>query len=118
MAHFAEIGIDGKVIRVLVVGNEIITDSSGVEKEELGIKHLQDLFGGVWKQTSYNGKIRKNYAGIGFLYDNEKDVFIPPKPFDSWVLNESTFTWNPPVSMPEDGKQYKWDEQSLSWIEE
>ena len=90
MAYFAELDADNNVIRVLSVRNEDITDQNGNEQEALGIAWLQNLFGGTWVKTSYNAKIRKNYAGIGFTYDKYRDAFIPPKPYASWVLNETT----------------------------
>lgn len=119
MAHFAEIGIDGKVIRVLVVGNDVITDAGGVERESLGVQFLKSLFGVStnWRQTSYNGNIRKNYAGIGYTYDAARDAFISPQPFPSWVFNENTCGWDAPVPMPQDGKVYRWDEGITSWVE-
>jgi hypothetical protein len=80
-----------------------------------GRQFCTDLFGGNWIQTSYNGNIRKNFAGIGFSYDSIRDAFIPPKPYNSWVLNEDICRWEPPVPTPNDGKIYMWDENSLSW---
>jgi hypothetical protein len=116
MAHFAEIGLNNAVLRVVVVhNNECLLD--GVETESVGIEFCRNLFGGTWLQTSYNGTIRKNYAGIGFTYDSQRDAFIPPKPFDSWLLDEQTCTWNAPTPMPIDEKQYQWDEATTSWIE-
>lgn len=112
MAHFAEIS-DGIVTRVLVVhNNELLVD--GVEVEQKGIDFLQDLIGGVWVQTSYNGSIRKQYAGIGYKYDEVSDVFIAPQPYASWTL-DSNFDWQPPTPMPEGA--FYWDEESLSWIQ-
>lgn len=110
MANAAEIDQDGIVLRVLVVN----------DKEEHRIQdHLAlDLgLGGTWVQTSYNASIRKNYAGPGFKYDAERDAFIPPKPFQSWILNEDTCNWESPVQYPSDGKLYAWDEDTTSWIE-
>jgi hypothetical protein len=111
MAHYAEI-IDGVVARVIVVhNNELLVD--GVENEQKGIEFCQSLFEGVWIQTSYNNNFRKQYAGTGYLYNHEADVFITPKPYDSWSL-DSNHDWQPPTPMPEDG-YYSWDEDSLSW---
>ena len=110
MAHAAEIDENGIVLRVLVVNDE----------EEHRIQdHLAiDLgLGGTWVQTSYNGRIRKNYAGIGFKYDAERDSFIPPMPLDSWVLNEDTCRWESPVPYPTDGKFYVWNEDVINWVE-
>lgn len=92
MAHFAELDDQNTVLRVIVVHNNELLDN-GVESEAKGIAFCKTLFGGNWKQTSYNGNIRKNYAGIGFTYDPVRDAFIPPKPGDSWVLEESTCQW-------------------------
>jgi hypothetical protein len=91
MASFAKIGLNNKVIEVLSVNNEVLKDSNGVEQEVNGIDFLTKLTGwAIWKQTSYNGNIRKNYAGIGMTYDEDRDAFISKKPFNSWVLNEDT----------------------------
>jgi hypothetical protein len=121
MAHFAEIDENNIVTRVLVVGDD---------QEDRGQEFLADDLGlgGTWKKTSYNTQggvhtlggtpFRKNYAGIGYSYDAERDAFIPPKPFASWVLNEETCNWNAPVEMPvEEGKFFRWDEETTSWEE-
>ena len=126
MASFAKIGLNGKVIEVQSVVNEVLHDSNGVEQEEIGIDFLTKLTGyPVWKQTSYNTyggvhnnggtPLRKNHAGIGFTYDEDRDAFIPKKPFNSWVLNETTCLWEPAVAKPNDGKKYKWNESTLTW---
>jgi hypothetical protein len=116
MAHFAQLDENNVVTQVIVVNNnECLVNS--VESEDAGIAFCQSLFGGTWKQTSYNGNKRKNYAGIGFTYDASRDAFIPPKPFNSWVLVESTCQWEAPVPMPTDGKRYSWDESTTSWVE-
>lgn len=117
MAHFAEIDANNIVLRVIVVGNKDTSDANGVEKEHIGAAFCERLLGGTWKQTSYNANMRKNYAGIGYTFDAARDAFIPPKPFPSWVLNESTCQWQAPVPMPTDGKMYGWDEGTLSWVE-
>ena len=117
MAHFAEIGLNNTVMRVIVVSNNECKDQYGNESETIGAKFCHDLFGGVWLQTSYNGTIRKNYAGTGYTYDSTKDAFIPPKPFASWILDETTCRWNATVSYPTDGKNYYWDESTTSWVE-
>ena len=95
MAHFAKLGVGNIVKKVIVIKNSIITDSDGNEQEQLGVDFINNLYGtrDVWKQTSYNGNIRKNFAGVGFKYDSARDAFIPPKPFNSWTLNETTCTW-------------------------
>ena len=107
MAHFAEIGFDNTVIRVLVIPDEF---------ESNGENWCRSLLGGNWKQTSYNGTIRKNYAGIGFKYDVNLDAFIAPKPYPSWFLNEETCIWEAPVPYPNDGQLYSWDETTKSWL--
>lgn len=109
MAHFAEIDENNVVIRVLVVPDK---------QEHRGADFLaKDLnLGGNWIQTSYNATIRKNFAGIGFTYDQELDAFIPLKPFDSWVLNEETCQWQAPVPYPEGQEIYNWDEEKVNWI--
>jgi hypothetical protein len=127
MASFAKIGLNGKVIEVLSVVNEVLHDSNGVEQEVIGIDFLTKLTGyPVWKQTSYNTvggvhnnggiPLRKNHAGIGYTYDETRDAFIPKKPFNSWILNEDTCLWEAPIQYPSDGKTYQWNEQNNSWI--
>lgn len=117
MAHFAEIDQFGKVKRVIVVANSDTADASGVEKEHIGAAFCEKLFGGTWKQTSYNGNFRKNYAGIGYTFDATRDAFIPPQPYPSWTINEATCQWQAPTPMPTDGKRYSWDEATTSWKE-
>ena len=118
MAYFAKLDDQNKVTRVHTVSNNITT-IDGVEDAELGSKFLTDLHGsGVYKQTSYNGTIRKNYAGVGYTYDPDRDAFIAPQPYPSWVLNEDTCRWDTPVPYPDDGKMYRWNEPTSSWIEE
>ena len=117
MAHFAEIDANNIVLRVIVVSNKDTSDANGVEKEHIGAAFCESLLGGTWKQTSYNGNFRKNYAGIGHTFDATRDAFISPKPFPSWVLNESTCQWQAPVDMPADDKMYNWDESTVSWVE-
>ena len=116
MAHFAKIGLNNKVIEVLVVNNEVLKDSNGIEQEVNGIDFLTKLTGwSIWVQTSYNGSFRKNFAGIGFAYDENRNAFISPKPFNSWTLNESTCRWEAPISMPQNDNQYSWNESTLTW---
>ena len=117
MAHFAELDPNNVVKQVIVVNNADTSTIEGDEKESIGIAFCERLFGGTWVKTSYNGKIRKNYAGIGFTYDKDRDAFISPKPFNSWVLDETTCRWNAPVAMPTDDKIYTWDENTISWVE-
>ena len=111
MAHFAKIGVGNIVERVEVVSNDIATT------EQAGVDFLNNLYKSrdVWKQTSYNGNIRKNFAGVGFKYDQARDAFIAPKPFNSWILNEDTCLWEAPVAYPTDGQRYKWNESTLTW---
>lgn len=116
MAHFAKLDENNTVTQVIVVANEELM-VNGVESEQKGVDFCRALFGGVWKQTSYNGKFRKNYAGVGFSYDAARDAFVPPKPWASWVLNETTCLWEPPVPRPSDGKIHAWDEPTQQWIE-
>ena len=117
MAHFAEIGLNNTVLRVIVVHNNEVIDVEGNENEQRGIDFCRNLFGGTWLQTSYNGNMRKNFAGAGFTYDSDRDAFIPPKPYNSWVLNEDTCLWEAPVPMPEGDAYYVWDEATTSWVE-
>jgi len=116
MAHFAEIGLNNTVLRVIVVHNNELLDEAGVEQEAKGAEFCRSLFGGTWVQTSYNGNMRKNFAGMGYTYDSQRDAFIPPKPYASWALDEGTCRWQASVPMPTDGV-YRWDEDSLSWVE-
>ena len=131
MASFAKIE-NNIVVTVVSVVNEVLKDSNGVEQEQLGINFLKTLYNepnAVWKQTSYNtvGGIhnnggtpfRKNHAGIGYQYDQIRDAFIPPKPFNSWILNETTCLWDAPIPMPNDAsidRRYTWNEETLNWI--
>lgn len=104
MAHWAEIDENNVVVRVLVGDND---------SPDEGYQWLIDNLGGTWIQTSYNRNIRKNYAGIGYTYDQSRDAFIAPQPFASWSLNEETCQWEPPVPRP-DG-DFVWDEETQSW---
>ena len=138
MAYFAKLGTGNIVEQVISINNAVITDANGVEQEQLGVDFINQLYNtnDTWKQTSYNtrgGKyynsdntlgdqlksFRKNYAGIGYQYDQTKDVFIQPKPFNSWILNEDTCLWNPPVAMPtevlEENQYYSWNESIINW---
>ena len=108
MAHFAQIDENGLVLQVLVVpdaqehrGHEFLSDDLGL--------------GGLWVQTSYNARIRKNYAGIGMTYDSHRDAFIHPQPYASWILNEDTCQWEAPVPYPTDGVMYSWNEETTDW---
>jgi hypothetical protein len=111
MAHFAKLNSDNIVERVEVVSNDVATT------EKAGVDFLNNFYdtNDVWKQTSYNENIRKNYAGVGYTYDETKDAFISPKSFNSWILNNDTCRWEAPVAYPDDGEQYKWNEDTTSW---
>lgn len=117
MAHFAQLDDNNIVTQVIVISNDDIIDESGQEQEYKGVQFCYQLYGGTWVQTSYNSNFRKNYAGIGYKYDSDRDAFIPPKPSSSWILNENTCQWEPPIPFPNDGKSYSWDEKTQSWIE-
>lgn len=114
MAHFAKLE-NNIVQQVIVVSNQDIIDENGQESEQKGINFCFNLLGGTWKQTSYNGKIRKNYAGIGYTYDEGRDAFIAPKPYNSWLLNEDTCLWEAPTPYPDNSKRYTWNEETLAW---
>ena len=117
MAYFAKLGTGNIVETVISINNSVITDSNGVEQEKLGVDFINKLYNtrDVWKQTSYNNNIRKNFAGIGYQYDQTRDAFIAPKPFNSWILNEDTCIWEAPVAYPTDGGTYIWNEQIKNW---
>jgi len=119
MAHFAKLDENNIVLEVNVVNNNVLLDENNQESEQKGIDFLTSWSGGYsnWKQTSYNGTLRKNYAGIGYTYDVERDAFIPPKPYNSWILNDDTCVWESPVAYPNDGKRYVWDEDNTNWVE-
>ena len=111
MAHFAKLGVGNIVEQVIVVSNDIATT------EQAGSDFINKLYNtrDVWKQTSYNNNIRKNFAGIGYQYDQQRDAFIPPKPYNSWILNEDNCRWEAPVAKPNDTSEYKWNENTLTW---
>jgi hypothetical protein len=117
MASFAKLN-NNIVERVESVVNDVLKDSNGVEQEAIGIQFLKTLYNepnSVWVQTSYNNNIRKNHAGIGFTYDSQRDAFIPPKPYNSWILNEITCNWESPISKPDNENKYTWNEETQSW---
>lgn len=114
MAHFAEIGLNNVVLRVIVVANEELMDN-GQESEAKGAEFCRNLLGGTWMQTSYNANFRKNFAGAGYTYDQNRDAFIPPQPYPSWLLHSDTCQWIPPVPYPNDGGAYFWNEATVSW---
>jgi hypothetical protein len=121
MSYFAKLGTGNIIEQVISINNSVITDSNGVEQEQLGVDFINKLYNtrDVWKQTSYNNNIRKNFASIGYQYDQTRDAFIAPKPFNSWILNEDTCLWNAPVAEPttalEDNQYYSWNESIINW---
>jgi len=128
MASFAKLSLGSKVISVHSLHNDVLKDANGVEQEILGINFLHQLHNyPFWKQTSYNTRggvhllggtpFRKNHAGIGHIYDEDRDAFIEPKPYPSWTLNEDTCQWEAPSAYPDDGKRYNWNEETTSWKE-
>jgi len=121
MAHFAKLDKSSKVQQVIVISNDIATT------EQIGVDYINNLFNtnDIWKQTSYNTKggvhklggtpFRKNFAGVNFKYDQTRDAFIPPQPYPSWTLNETTCLWEAPVVRPNDNNEYFWNEENQSW---
>jgi hypothetical protein len=117
MAHFAELNENNEVIFVTVVHNNELMDN-GIESESKGLEFLKHLGENRrWVQTSYNGNFRKRYAATGYYYDAERDAFISPKPFESWIFNEENLDWKPPVDLPKDDKAYGWNEDIVNWEE-
>lgn len=118
MAHFAQLDENATVVAVIVVNNEVINNLDFPDSESIGIEFCQSLYGSftIWKQTSYNGNFRKNYAGIGDTYDTKLDAFIAKKTYPSWVLNTDTYKWIAPIPYPMDGKYYEWNERTISWV--
>jgi hypothetical protein len=116
MAHFARIDSEGKVDDLIVVANDVILDENGEESEAVGQAFITSLgFEGTWLQCSYNGSFRGMYPGVGYIYEQERDVFLPPQPYPSWVIDDETSQWVAPVAYPTDGVLYFWDEKTLSW---
>ena len=116
MAHYCKLDENNIVTEVIVIDNKDTADANGVEKEYIGAAFCERLFGGTWKQTSYNGNIRKNYAGIGYKYQADIDAFVAPKPYASWTLDANA-QWQAPTAMPTDGKMYSWNEETQTWVE-
>lgn len=119
MAHFAELNSANIVLRTVVVDNKDTADVNGVEKEHIGQAHLEKILGGTWKQTSYNGNMRGNFAGTGYTYYTDADIFMPPKPYNSWSMSTADATWIAPITQPtltdeqvNAGKFYSWDEDA------
>lgn len=119
MARFAKLDSNNIVIKVIYIDDDMITDIAGIKQESLGIEYLNKTFGfhPRWVQTDPNCLFRKNYAGIGFKYDSALNAFIPPKPYESWILNEETCQWESSVAKPDNINAYRWNEDSLSWIQ-
>ena len=111
MAHFAILKAGNIVEQVIVISNDVATT------EQAGVDFINKIYNtrDVWKQTSYNNNIRKNFAGIGYQYDQQRDAFIAPKLYNSWILNETTCQWESPIPMPTDGNKYQWNETNLNW---
>ena len=115
MAHFAELDENNTVLQVIVVHNNELLGAYGNEYEEKGVQFCETLFGHAnWKQTSYNHNIRKQFAGVGYTYDQDKDVFVAPQPFPSWSLDDNS-DWQAPTPMPEDDNLYSWNEETQNW---
>ena len=116
MAHFAKLDENNVVLEINTVNNDVLDPSN---EEESGIVFLTEWSGGYsnWKQTSYNKTFRKNYAGVGYIYDAERNAFIAPQPWASWTLNEATCQWDSPIPYPTDGKYYGWFEPNQEWVE-
>ena len=115
MAHFAELDENNTVLQVIVVHNNELKGANGVEYENKGIQFCETLFGHAnWKQTSYNHNIRKQFAGTGYTYDQDKDVFVAPQPYPSWSLDDNS-DWQAPTPMPEDDNLYSWNEETQDW---
>jgi hypothetical protein len=117
MAYFAHIDTDGTVVQVISVSNDDAPDPAPEHSEPLGQAFIAEVLGlaGAWVQTSWSGKIRKQYCGPGYRYDADADVFIAPQPFPSWTL-DANHDWQPPTPYPSDGNDYVWDEGTLSWV--
>ena len=126
MASFAKLGLNGKVLSVVSVNNNIITDENNIEVEQKGINFLTEMYNWpIWAQCSYNTSegvhllggtpFRKNFPGIDYKYDEDSDAFIPPKSYSNWILDEDTCTWKPPVEKPNDGLPYTWNHDTQSW---
>ena len=118
MKYFAKIGLNNKVVAVVNVHENNLKDSNNVEHESLGVQFLNQTLGnGNYYQCWKDASKRKNMAGVGMTYDEDRDAFIPKKPYNSWVLNETTCNWDAPTAYPDDGKMYNWNEETLAWVE-
>lgn len=118
MASFVKLDENNIVVDGLAVHNDVVNNLPFPESEPLGVQFLSDLLGHQnWKQTSYNANFRIYFAGVGYSYSPDMDAFLPPKPYPSWALNGSTFTWEPPIPYPDNDKIYSWDEEAQQWVE-
>lgn len=113
MAHFAEIGLNNKVLRIVVISDNELLDQYGKQQESKGIEYCHNIYGGVWIQTGKD--MRVNFAGIGYTYDTDLDAFVPPKPYNSWSFSIDTGRWMPPTDKPEDENGYEWNEETQTW---
>lgn len=116
MADFAELDSNNVVIRVLVVADKDASDANNIIQESIGADFCNKVFGGTWKLTNTDSSFRKNRASVNYTYDPAKNAFIPPKPFPSWLLNETTCRWGAPVPYPQDTQLHSWDEATVSWV--
>lgn len=118
MAYFAQLDNDGTVLQVISISNTDAPDPAPTNSEPLGQAFIANVLGlpGEWRQTSYNGNFRKQYCGPGYRYDADADVFISPQPFPSWTL-DTNHDWQPPTPQPSGGGPWRWDEESLSWVD-
>lgn len=116
MAHFARLDDNNIVLEVVVVNNNELFDENGNESEQKGKDFCVSLFGGRWIQTSFNSSIRKNFAGVGFYYDEKEDAFIAPQPYQSWIFNNEKYIWEAPIEMPINIPCF-WNEETLTWDE-
>lgn len=118
MATFAKIGLNNKVIAVVELNDDILKDAAGIEREDLGVDALTQVSGwSLWKRTWSDGSQRGRFAGKGYIYDEDTDLFFPPKPFPSWIMDVENVAWKAPVEYPTDGEYYVWDEPSKNWID-
>jgi hypothetical protein len=116
MKYFAKIGLNNKVMQVVCVNDQVLLDANNLSDENLGIEFLEQLTGwSIWKQSFPDKTKRKNHAGIGYTYDEDRDAFIPKKPFASWILNETTCQWEAPIVKPDNGQKYIWNETIKNW---
>jgi|TARA_R110000824_G_scaffold107886_1_gene254587 hypothetical protein len=118
MIHFAQIGLNNKIIAVNCVDDSVILDAEGIEREDLGVDFLANLTGWhIWKRTWTDGSQRYNYAGKGFTWDEDAEAFIPPKIYDNFILDTKTYRWVPPIPYPTDGEHYVWDDKTNQWVD-